>query len=76
MDSESKTELIVRTPLERYLIRLLKEMVEQNLTQRDGVYETGFISLHKEVMMYLVEEGIMTEVYNGYGRNYNARMKS
>lgn len=59
--------------LEKTLLVILSEMVAQNCTHREGVYETGWIGVHKEAMMTLAEHGIMVETQDGYGRGYWAR---
>jgi hypothetical protein len=66
----------MRNVTKKELIGLLADMVCQNLHEDDGVYETGFIGLHKEVLMLLCDLGIMEMVHDGIGRGFWAKFKS
>ena len=59
--------------LEKKLLTVLAGMVAQNCTQRMGVYETGWVGVHKEAMILLVEHGIMEDPRDGYARGYWAK---
>lgn len=64
------------TPLEVELAQLLCGMVFQNLHEERGVYETGFIGIHKEVLLKLCKLGFMDLLYDGFGRVCQAKFKS
>ena len=59
------------------LLFCLADMVAQNcrssISSDPDVYETGFISTHKEAMQLLVKHKVMVEVRDGFGRGYWAK---
>jgi hypothetical protein len=52
----------------------LKDMVYQCCCEKDGVYNSGFISAHAEAIRTLVDCGFMTLVHDGGGRWVEATM--
>lgn len=52
---------------------LIADLVEQGCFLRKGAYETGFIRIYKTAMQFLVEQGVMIEIHDGYGRAYEAK---
>lgn len=51
------------TGLETLLIDTLCRFVRQHLPEENGVYYAAFIGINKDVLMLLVECGVMVEDY-------------